>query len=38
MTWNRMDITKGYMYCCTAAALHRVVSYAPDLGDLALLV
>jgi len=38
VTWNRMDITKGYMYCCTAAALHRVVSYAPDLGDLALLV
>lgn len=25
------DITKGYTFCCTAADLHKAISYAPDM-------
>lgn len=39
MTWsNRFDIPKGYMFCCTAQALHNVVSHSPNLGSIGLLV
>lgn len=39
MSWtNRFDIPKGYMFCCTAAALHNVVPHAPNLGSIGLLV
>lgn len=26
------DITKGYTFCCTAADLHKAISYAPDIN------
>lgn len=39
VTWsNRFDVTKGYMFCCTVQSLRNVVPYAPNLGDLPLLV
>ena len=38
VTWNRTSIQSGYMYCCTVASLRAAVSYAPDLGDLPLLI
>ena len=37
-TWDRTNIPKGYIYCCTVLSLHSAISYAPNLGDLALLV
>ena len=36
-TWDRLNIPKGYMYCCTVASLRTAISYAPNLGNLALL-
>ena len=39
MSWtNRFDIPKGYMFCCTSASLHSVVSHSPNLGNVGLLV
>lgn len=39
VSWsNRFDIPKGYMFCCTASSLHNVISYAPNLGNVGLLV
>jgi DNA/RNA endonuclease G (NUC1) len=39
MTWsNRFDIPKGYMFCCTSASLHNVVTHSPNLGNIGLLV
>lgn len=38
VTWNRLNIPSGYMFCCTLSNLKNLISYAPDLGNLPLLV
>ena len=38
VTWTLTSIPKGYMYCCTVSSLRSAISYAPNLGNLALLV
>lgn len=29
--WKLNDISKGYMFCCTAQELHKAVPFTPDL-------
>lgn len=39
--WIKFDRTKiasGYTFCCSVRSLHNVISYAPNLGNLPLLV
>jgi len=36
--WTLDNARRGYMYCCTAAELRAAIPYAPDLGDVDLLV
>lgn len=42
ITWaplsNRLDITKGYTFCCTVQSLRNAIPHAPNLGNLPLLV
>ena len=38
VTWNRLKIPSGYTFCCTVAQLKQNVAYAPELGNLDLLL
>lgn len=37
VTWRVTDIRLGYTYCCSVQSFKEGLSYAPDLGSLALL-
>lgn len=31
ITWKLTNISKGYMFCCTAEELHKAIPFAPNL-------
>ena len=32
LKWKPTDISKGYMFCCTAEELHKAIPFAPNLS------